>query len=281
MTSQAFGIYLRQSIPTLLEAITTTIVTEVAGYTELDIDDLRSAFGSSIEAVAEALELGDHAALRSYAETLGEARAHTGLSLSDILGAFARLRTLVWDQLELFCAGRVELSRADLRAVEDVLYSFNVAFVGGFGITYAEIQAALSEQAVELERQRLTIRELGTPILPLYEGILAMPLVGAVDGARAAQVMEHLLVAISEQQADTVILDITGVPVVDTSVAHYLIQTARAARLVGAHVVLVGIGAEVAQTIVQLGVDLSDMHIAANLQGGISHALARSGHRIV
>nr|WP_255603378.1 STAS domain-containing protein [Oscillochloris sp. ZM17-4] len=139
---------------------------------------------------------------------------------------------------------------------------------------------AVAQQAAEIEAQRYTIRELGTPILPLYEGVIALPLVGAIDSYRATQVLERLLEAISEKQADIVILDITGVPVVDTGVANYLLQTARAAQLIGAQVVLVGIGAEIAQTLVQLGVSLSQLKVYANLQAGISYALGQLGYKI-
>jgi rsbT co-antagonist protein RsbR len=139
---------------------------------------------------------------------------------------------------------------------------------------------AVSQQAAEIEAQRYTIRELGTPILPLYEGVIALPLVGAIDSYRATQVLERLLEAISEKQADIVILDITGVPVVDTGVANYLLQTARAAQLIGAQVVLVGIGVEIAQTLVQLGVSLNQIKVYANLQAGVSYALAQLGYKI-
>jgi rsbT co-antagonist protein RsbR len=92
--------------------------------------------------------------------------------------------------------------------------------------------------------------------------------------------MERLLTAIAERQADIVILDITGVPVIDTAVANYLLQTARAAQLIGAQVILVGIGAEIAQTIVQLGVELRGIQIGANLQAGIELALRQQGYAI-
>jgi rsbT co-antagonist protein RsbR len=110
--------------------------------------------------------------------------------------------------------------------------------------------------------------------------VLVLPLVGQIDPRRASQIMETLLEGISAQVADVVIIDITGVPVVDTQVANYLIQAARAARLLGAKIVLVGIGPEIAQTIIQLGVDLSDITTRANLESGISYALSLQGFTI-
>jgi rsbT co-antagonist protein RsbR len=116
-----------------------------------------------------------------------------------------------------------------------------------------------------IRQQDAHIRELSTPIMPLYHGILALPLVGAFDAHRAGQVMETLLSGISQQQADVVIIDITGVPMVDTNVANYLL------------IILVGISAEIAQTLVQLGADLTGMATRANLQSGIEYALAMQG----
>lgn len=128
-----------------------------------------------------------------------------------------------------------------------------------------------------ISQQDAHIRELSTPIMPLYHGVLALPLVGAFDAHRAGQVMETLLSGISQQQADVVIIDITGVPMVDTNVANYLLMAARAARLLGAQIILVGISAEIAQTLVQLEADLTGMATRANLQSGIEYALAMQG----
>jgi rsbT co-antagonist protein RsbR len=117
--------------------------------------------------------------------------------------------------------------------------------------------------------------------MPVHEGVLVLPLVGVLDSYRASQVMEKLLEAIAGYQADLVIMDITGVPVVDTSVANYILQAARAAKLVGARVILVGIGAEIAQTMVHLGVDMNDIITLANLQEGIQYAFEQLGISMV
>ena len=142
-------------------------------------------------------------------------------------------------------------------------------------ILLSQMFANVREQIIS--QQDAHIRELSTPIMPLYHGILALPLVGAFDAHRAGQVMETLLSGISQQQADVVIIDITGVPMVDTNVANYLLMAARAARLLGAQIILVGISAEIAQTLVQLGADLTGMATRANLQSGIEYALAMQG----
>jgi anti-anti-sigma factor len=120
--------------------------------------------------------------------------------------------------------------------------------------------------------QRSMIQELSTPIIPISDKILVLPLIGAIDSARAQQIMETMLDAISNYRAVVLIIDITGVAMVDTGVAHYLLQAARAAQLLGARVILVGISPEVAQTIVQLGVDLSSLPTYSSLQFGLKHA---------
>jgi len=136
-------------------------------------------------------------------------------------------------------------------------------------------QRRLQEETIA--SQRSIIQELSTPIIPVYTGVLAVPLVGRVDGQRAQALTEAMLEAIAREQAEMVLLDITGVAVVDTNVANHLMQTARAAALLGSQVVLVGISAEVAQTLVQLGLDLGQLVTLSNLQNGLEYALSRQG----
>ncbi|MBC8074526.1 MAG: PAS domain-containing protein [Chloroflexales bacterium] len=132
-------------------------------------------------------------------------------------------------------------------------------------------QLALREEIIA--GQQSALRELSTPLIPIAKGVVAMPIVGAIDSRRAQQIMESLLEGISALQAETAILDITGVRVVDTQVAQALLQAAKAAELLGAQVVLTGIGAEVAQSLVQLGADMSSIVTRSNLQAGIAFAL--------
>jgi len=136
---------------------------------------------------------------------------------------------------------------------------------------------SVTEQQEQQDQLRSTIRELSTPIIPVYEGILVLPLVGSIDSRRAAEVTERLLEEIAAQQAEIVIIDITGVSLIDTSTANHLLMTTRAASLLGSKVVLVGMGAEIAQTIVHLGVELHGLVTLADLQAGIAYALERLG----
>ncbi len=124
---------------------------------------------------------------------------------------------------------------------------------------------------------RKTIEALSTPVVPLMRGIILLPLVGAIDSERSMQVIDQLLVGVQQHRARLALVDITGVPIVDTSVANSLIRAAHAVGLLGAQVVLVGIRPEVAQTMVMLGVDLSTVATRGNLQSGIEYALGRMG----
>jgi len=134
------------------------------------------------------------------------------------------------------------------------------------------------EQAREemIRAQQATLAELSTPLIPLSDQVMVMPLIGSVDSRRAQQVIETLLEGISTSGARVAILDITGVPLVDTQVANALLRAAQAVKLLGAQVVLTGIRPEVAQTLVGLGADLSGIVTRSSLQSGISYA-ARHG----
>lgn len=137
------------------------------------------------------------------------------------------------------------------------------------------------EMIQQLKAQQQVVLELSTPVMQVWDKVLALPLIGGVDSARAQQIMENVLVKISETGSNVLIIDITGVPVIDTLVASHLIKTVSAARLLGAQTIISGINPEVAQTLVHLGVDLSTITTKSNLARGISTALKATGKRIV
>lgn len=145
----------------------------------------------------------------------------------------------------------------------------------------ASLLRELADLREQYDRLESVISELAVPVVPLLDGVIVLPLVGNLDTRRAQQVIESLLTGIAEQQADVAIIDITGVPVVDTQVASYLGQAIRAAALLGARVVLTGIGARIAQTLVALDIDFSAVTTCANLRDGIEAALALKGLQIV
>ena len=140
-------------------------------------------------------------------------------------------------------------------------------------IHFEDERSALQQQVIEA--QAAVLRELSTPLIPLADGVVALPLIGSIDTARAQQVLESLLQGVSKEGARIAILDITGVPIVDTQVANALLQAAQAVRLLGAQVILTGIRPEVAQTLVGLGVDFSGLVTLSTLQSGITYAFQR------
>jgi len=150
--------------------------------------------------------------------------------------------------------------------------------------TRAELEARVAERTKELEdrlatiaAQAATIRELSTPVLKVWKGVVVMPLVGVLDTRRAQQMTEQLLEAISREQAVVAIVDITGVSVMDTAVADHLIESVRAVRMLGAEAIMTGIGPVNAQTLVKLRVELGELSTAGTLEAALRKAMARIG----
>ncbi len=262
------------------ERFTDSLRAQKPNYAAMDRAALLQAVTTSLKTLIQAISTGDMEPFLTHARSVGQARASSGFIAADMFTALNELRHVTWDLIEAFDREHHTVTVAHVKQFEDAMHAFGKELLASFSTAYRQLQLQIHDQALQIESQQQTIRELSTPILPLYEGILVLPLVGAIDSFRAGQMMERLLTTIAERQADIVILDITGVPVIDTAVANYLLQTARAAQLIGAHVILVGIGPEIAQTMVQLGVDVSSIEVGATLQSGIDLALRRMGRAI-
>ncbi|MEH7299078.1 STAS domain-containing protein [Neobacillus drentensis] len=129
--------------------------------------------------------------------------------------------------------------------------------------------------------QKIALQELSAPLIPIFDNITVMPLVGTIDTDRAKRIMENLLQGVVKHHAQVVLIDITGVPVVDTMVAHHIIQASEAVRLVGAKCLIVGIRPEIAQTIVNLGINLNQVVTKNSLQKGVAAALEMTNRKIV
>ncbi|HEY8283041.1 MAG TPA: STAS domain-containing protein [Chloroflexota bacterium] len=143
-------------------------------------------------------------------------------------------------------------------------------------------EVTMQEQQTSLiTQQRRTISELETPVLQVWDGVLALPLVGSLDTARSQQMNEILLQRIVETGSEIVILDITGVSLVDTAVAKHLLETVTAARLLGAEVMLVGLSPHIALTLVHLGLDLGGIITRTTMAKGLALAFERLGLRVV
>ncbi len=144
----------------------------------------------------------------------------------------------------------------------------------------AKANQTLRAEVEERRRAEKAILELSTPVLQLREGLLILPIIGILDSIRARQLTEQLLHSIRDNRAKVAVVDITGVPAVDSKVANHLLQTAEAARLMGAKVILTGLSPEVAQSLVSIGVDLGRLITAGDLQGGIIEADQLLGYQV-
>jgi rsbT co-antagonist protein RsbR len=135
-----------------------------------------------------------------------------------------------------------------------------------------EAQALVSEREALIRAQAALLSELSTPLLPIHEKVLVMPLIGRIDEGRSRMVMERLLEGVVSHQAESVILDLTGVPVVDAAVASGVLAVARAAELLGTRVVLTGLGPDLARTIIETGIDLGGVKTFGTLRDGVAFA---------
>jgi len=177
----------------------------------------------------------------------------------------------------LFAAVLQELA-TDGEALGDTLWQ-TTELLDKLGLLTTETFQRTREDIISRQQQELL--ELSTPVVRLWENVLALPLIGTLDSARTQVVMQNLLDAIVETRSDFAIIDITGVPVVDTLVAQHLLKTVAAARLMGADCLISGIRPQIAQTIIHLGVDLTMVTTKATLADAFSIALRRSGFAVV
>ncbi|OJY28490.1 MAG: hypothetical protein BGO98_05280 [Myxococcales bacterium 68-20] len=200
---------------------------------------------------------------------VGAAHERIGLAPKWYLGAYRQYLQLIFDRLydELKDEAAV---REAFGSIQRIVF-FDVALA---------IDTYIAANLDALGRHQAAIRELSTPVIRVYDRVLLLPLVGALDSHRAQQVMESVLLHVVDTQAKCIIIDIAGVPVVDTRVADHLLKTTAAVRLLGAQTILTGITAQVARTMVQLGVDVSTMHTVSRLSDGIELALGIVGKAI-
>ncbi|AYA74220.1 RsbR protein [Bacillus sp. Y1] len=160
----------------------------------------------------------------------------------------------------------------------EIIYDFD-NWISPMTNEIVNVYSSTWERTVSL--QKIALQELSAPLIPVFDGISVMPLVGTIDTERAKQIMESLLNGVVRNRSEVVLIDITGVPVVDTMVAHHIIQAADAVRLVGAKCMLVGIRPEIAQTIVNLGINLNQITTKNTLKKGIESALEIMNKKII
>lgn len=192
-----------------------------------------------------------------------------GWSLKLILAGLSELNKIIF---EMMTVDKTEEEKMSLVWEFDKLIS---------PITSEVLHQYASSWERTVSLQKIALQELSAPLIPVFDNITVMPLVGTIDTERAKSIMENLLQGVVKHRAEVVLIDITGVPVVDTMVAHHIIQASEAVRLVGAKCLLVGIRPEIAQTIVNLGIDLSQLTTKNSLQKGIEYALEMTDRQIV
>lgn len=156
------------------------------------------------------------------------------------------------------------------RGINDMIESLSIAQQRS-----AAFRRELEEKLSMIEAQRTAIRELSTPIIEVWEGVLCMPIVGVMDSSRSADMMNALLQSVSDKGAEYVIVDVTGIEVMDTRTADQFIRTARAVQLLGAECVLTGINPRIAQTIVHMGLDLESVTTLRSLRSALQQFINR------
>jgi rsbT co-antagonist protein RsbR len=246
----------------------------------LNDDQLRDQSRQFVERLRAGLEATDGnldlmspawAGVREMLDELSRARARQGFSPTETATFILSLKQPLFERL------RSDLAR-DPEAMASELWRTTV-LLDKLGLYTMESYQTSREEVIARQQQEML--ELSTPVVQLWEGVLALPLIGTLDSARTQIVMETLLQTIVQTGAGIAIIDITGVPTVDTLVAQHLLKTVAAARLMGAECIISGIRPQIAQTIVHLGVELGGVVTKATLADAFAIALARTGRTVV
>ncbi|MEX5719171.1 STAS domain-containing protein [Geodermatophilus maliterrae] len=208
------------------------------------------------------LETGSVQALQRYARDLSERIIPRGVETHEVVGIVLLLRDVLARSL-------FEKYQRDFALLNRVLDAYEPAanrIANTVAVSFVE------ERERVIRQQQDSIRELSTPVLQVRERLLILPIIGVLDSERARQLTQQLLNGIRTHRARVVVIDITGVPEVDESVADHLVRTVDASRLMGASVIITGLSPLIAQTLVTIGVDLSKMDTIGDLQGGLEEA---------
>ena len=211
------------------------------------------------------------APVREFLSNFSASRAKAGFTPTETASFIFSLKQPVFDAL------RQELGQ-DANALAAETWRAT-ELLDALGLLTAESFQKSREDMIS--RQQAELLELSTPVVQLWDGILALPLIGTLDSSRTQVVMQNLLDAIVKTRSDFAIIDITGVPVVDTLVAQHLLKTVAAARLMGAECLISGIRPQIAQTIIHLGVDLAGVVTKATLADAFAIAMRRIGYTVV
>src|SRR5436190_8561898 len=232
--------------------------------------EIASETTSVYDNYVEVLETGSVDALQRYARDLSERIIPRGVETHEVVGIVLLLRDVLARSLFL-------KYHDDFGVLNRVLDAYEPA-ANRIANTVAVSFVEESERVIR--QQQDAIRELSTPVLQVRERLLILPIIGVLDSQRATQLTEQLLRGIRTNRAKVVVIDITGVPAIDSTVANHLVQTVEASRLMGASVIITGLSPEIAQTLVTLGVELGKVNAVGDLQGGIEEAERLLGYAV-
>ncbi len=262
--------HLRQNRTQLREEWVRRII-EAKLLTAMTKEEIFAEATSVYDNYVEVLESGSVEALQAYARNLSERIIPRGVETQEVLGIVLLLR----DVLARSLFGKYQTDFALLNRVLDAYEPAANRIANTVGVGFVQ------ERERIIRQQQEAIRELSTPVLQVRERLLILPIIGVIDSQRARQVTEQLLRGIRANRAKVVVIDITGVPAVDATVANHLVQTVDASRLMGASVIVTGLSSEIAQTLVTIGVDLGKINAVGDLQGGIEEAERLLGYKVI
>jgi rsbT co-antagonist protein RsbR len=246
-------------------------ITGASLLTAMSQDEIFAEATSVYDNYVEALETGTFQALQAYARNLSERIIPRGVETNEVVGIVLLLRDVLARSL-------FSKYRSDFAQLYRILDAYEPA-ANRIAITVAV--GFVQERERTIREQQEAIRELSTPVLQVRDRLLILPIIGLIDPQRARQLTEQLLRGIRANRAKVVVIDITGVAAMDTNVANHLVQTVEASRLLGATVIVTGLSPEIAQTLVNIGVELAKMTTVGDLQGGIEEAERLLGYRVV
>lgn len=246
-------------------------ITEAKLLTAMSKEEIFAEATAVYDNYVEALESGTFEALQAYARNLSERIIPRGVETHEVVGIVLLLRDVLARSLFAKYSVDFALLNRILDAYEPAANRIANTVAVGF----------VQERERVIREQQEAIRVLSTPVLQVRERLLILPIIGVIDPQRARQLTEQLLRGIRTNRAKVVVIDITGVPVMDANVANHLVQTVEATRLLGATVIITGLSPEIAQTLVTIGVDLGKMYTVGDLQGGIEEAERLLGYKVV
>jgi rsbT co-antagonist protein RsbR len=240
-------------------------ITEAKLLSVMEPDEIFSEVTAVYDNYVTALETGSVETLQEYARDLSERIIPRGVETDEVLGIVLLLRDVLARSLFV----NYERDQRDHDLLHRILDSYEPA-ANSIAVTVGV--SFVDERERIIREQQESIRELSTPVLQVRERLLILPIIGVLDSARARQLTEQLLGAIRDNRARVVVIDVTGVATIDMAVANHLVQAVEAARLMGASAILTGLSSRIAQTLVDLGLDLGSIQTVGDLQGGLEEA---------